>query len=179
MALGFRRPSSQRGMLAARQLSAGDIEKLTGAQGVDDLRFTRLQQEREARRLEYEAEQERRRDAKEAERLRTLWTTTTSSERTMTVSLYKTMASGAREIVVQTNAQSLDVFIAGLSDALARAIVQEPEEVESTLVGALKNAFPIAFAIQGYKAEKVSESKLLTCGYASPDASELVAQSKV
>lgn len=97
----------------------------------------------------------------------------------MTVSLYKSLANGAREIVVQTNAQSLDVFIAGLSDALCAAMIAEPELAEQTLAQTLKNAFPVAFAISGYKADKVSESKLLTCGFASPDASELVAQSKV
>lgn len=97
----------------------------------------------------------------------------------MTVSLYKSTASGAQEIVVQTNAQSLDVFISGLSDALGRALQDVPENSAAVIAATLKNAFPIAFSIAGYKAEKVSESKLLTCGFASPDASELVAQSTV
>lgn len=102
----------------------------------------------------------------------------------MTVSLYKSMASGTYEVVVQTNAQSLDVFIGGLADALHAALVHEasaPNAVDnsqSMISATLKNAFPVAFAIAGYKAEKVSESKLLTCGFASPDASELLAQSK-
>ncbi len=102
----------------------------------------------------------------------------------MTVSLYKSMASGTYEVVVQTNAQSLDVFIGGLSDALHAALVHEAsapnatDNSQSMISATLKNAFPVAFAIAGYKAEKVSESKLLTCGFASPDASELLAQSK-
>lgn len=102
----------------------------------------------------------------------------------MTVSLYKSMASGTYEVVVQTNAQSLDVFIGGLSDALHAALVHEasaPNAVDNSqalIAATLKNAFPVAFSISGYKAEKVSESKLLTCGFASPDASELLAQSK-
>ena len=102
----------------------------------------------------------------------------------MTVSLYKSMASGTYEVVVQTNAQSLDVFIGGLSDALHAALVHEASAPNATdnsqamISATLKNAFPVAFAIAGYKAEKVSESKLLTCGFASPDASELLAQSK-
>lgn len=102
----------------------------------------------------------------------------------MTVSLYKSMASGAYEVVVQTNAQSLDVFIGALSDALHAALVHEASAPNATdnsqalIAATMKNAFPVAFAIAGYKAEKVSESKLLTCGFASPDASELLAQSK-
>jgi len=102
----------------------------------------------------------------------------------MTVSLYKSMASGAMEVVVQTNAQSLDVFVGALADALHVALVHEasaPNSVDNSqalIAATLKNAFPVAFSIAGYKAEKVSESKLLTCGFASPDASELLAQSK-
>lgn len=97
----------------------------------------------------------------------------------MTVALYKSVATGAREIVVQTNAQSLDVFITGLADALETAMRAEPEQIQSTVAATLRNAFPIAFAIAGYKVDKVTESKLLTCGFASPDVSELVAQSHV
>ena len=98
----------------------------------------------------------------------------------MTVSLYESTASGAREIVVQTNAQSLGVFINGLSDALHSALMSKGLESSAWVIAAtLKNAFPVAFAIAGYKAEKVSESKLLTCGVASLDASKLLSQSKV
>lgn len=97
----------------------------------------------------------------------------------MTVSLYRSCATGAREIVVQTNAQSLDVFIDALADALSSAIDADPKNQAATIAATLRNAFPVAFAIAGYKAEKVTESKLLTCGFASPDAAELVAQSKI
>lgn len=97
----------------------------------------------------------------------------------MTVSLYKSSASGSEEIVVQTNAQSLEVFVASFSDALAEAITSDSKAARALICSALKNAFPIAFALSGYKADKVSEARLLTCGYASPDSSELVAQSRV
>lgn len=101
----------------------------------------------------------------------------TIKETKMTVALYRSTASGAVEIVVQTNAQSLDVFISGLADALHGALSGGKEESQAVIAATLKNAFPVAFAIAGYKADKVSESKLLTCGFASPDASELLAQS--
>lgn len=122
---------------------------------------------------------------REAQRLREKWTDQTPTKGNgMTVSLYKSMASGAMEVVVQTNAQSIDIFIAALADALHAALVHEasaPNAVDNSqalIAATLKNAFPVAYAISGYKAEKVSESKLLTCGFASPDASELLAQSK-
>lgn len=51
------------------------------------------------------------------------------------------------------------------------------EEVQSAR--AALNRLEELAGISGYKAEKVAESKLLTCGFAPPDASELVAQSKV
>lgn len=97
----------------------------------------------------------------------------------MTVSLYRSCATGTREIVVQTNAQSLDVFIDALAEALDSAIEADPSSRGATIAATLRNAFPVAFAIAGYKAEKVTESKLLTCGFASPDAAELVARSKL
>lgn len=134
-----------------------------------------------------QAQLEERMRARELERMREKWVdklTKPQQELSMTVSLYKSMASGAFEVVVQTNAQSLDVFIAALSDALHAALVHEastpnaPDQSQALIAATLKNAFPVAFAIAGYKAEKVSESKLLTCGFASPDASELLAQSK-
>lgn len=137
----------------------------------------RVKASREARKQDKREELARRR---ELEYLTNKW-----SEPSMTVSLYKSTASGANEIVVQTNAQSLDVFIAGLANALHDALLKdaandtEKDNSESIIASTLKNAFPVAFAISGYKAEKVSESKLLTCGFASPDASELIAQSAV
>ena len=97
----------------------------------------------------------------------------------MTVSLYRSSATGTREIVVQTNAQSMDVYIDALAEALDSAIEADPANRSATIAATLRNAFPVAFAIAGYKAEKVTESKLLTCGFASPDAAELVARSKL
>lgn len=99
-------------------------------------------------------------------------------ESDMTVSLYKSTASGVHDVVVQTNAQNLDVFVPSFASALAEAL-ELTDDKRDIVVSALKNAFPIAFALAGYKAEKVSESRLLTCGFASPDSSELLAQSAV
>jgi len=142
------------------------LAQLLGMPTTDELRARRLEEERATLR---DQEAALRREVRER-RLK---------EIPVTVSLYKSTASGAQEIVVQTNAQSLDVFISGLSDALGRALQDVPENSAAVIAATLKNAFPIAFSIAGYKAEKVSESKLLTCGFASPDASELVAQSTV
>lgn len=153
-----------------RALKPDELATLLGQPTVDELRASRLEQDREQMRKRLADEQSR---INEAVRLRR------RRETHMTVSLYKSTAGGAREIVVQTNAQSLDVFISGLADALDAALQAEPDLAAQTIAATLKNAFPVAFAISGYKAEKVSESKLLTCGFASPDASELVAQSKV
>lgn len=143
------------------------LASLIGTKSIDQMREERLEEDR---RMFWE-EQQRSQQAASLRQLKEI--------KAMTVSLYKSVASGAREIVVQTNAQSLDVFVAGLSDALDAAIRSDPEQAAQTISATLKNAFPVAFAIAGYKAEKVSESKLLTCGFASPDSSELVAQSKV
>lgn len=147
-----------------------ELTKLLGGQTGDDIRQARLEEEREKLRLKNLNEQALINELARQRRIK---------ETPMTVSLYKSTAGGSREIVVQTNAQSLDVFISGLSDALDEALRVEPELSAQTIAATLKNAFPVAFAICGYKAEKVSESKLLTCGFASPDASELMAQSKV
>lgn len=101
----------------------------------------------------------------------------------MTVSLYKSTSTGTVDVVVQTNAQSLDVFVAGLAQALEQALIATAKEERGDLnkvIGAtLRNAFPIAFAIAGYKSEKVNRVELLTCGQATPDASELMAQSRI
>ena len=151
---------------SAQGISPDAVAKLLGKPTGDQLR----QDEREK---EIKKNIEIERQITEAARLRKL------KGIPMTVSLYKSTAGGTHEIVVQTNAQSLDVFISGLSDALDSAVKLEPEHAAQTISCTLRNAIPIAFAIAGYKADKVSESKLMTCGFASPDASELVAQSKV
>jgi hypothetical protein len=140
-----------------------DVERALGLPTIDDLRAQRLEEEREQLRQQYGTPRQPRK----------------TGEKTMTVSLYRSCATGAREIVVQTNAQSLDVFIDALSDALESAIASDPTNRAATIAATLRNAFPVAFAIAGYKADKVTESKLLTCGFASPDAAELVAQSKI
>ena len=187
----FARPSGPQG---ARQIPPHELERLLfGKPTTDALREARLAEEREQRRLAEKvrhnnnyADQLRhikeRQDAEAAAH----YGVNKQQGKAMTVSLYRSTASGANEIVVQTNAQSLEVFIAGLSDALAAAVSPigdrpptAEDQIKATIAATLKNAFPIAFAIAGYKADKVSESKLLTCGFASPDASELVASSTI
>jgi hypothetical protein len=97
----------------------------------------------------------------------------------MTVSLYTSTASGKKEVVVQTNAQSLDLFIAGLADALNEAVSKvSPDDHAEMLASIFRNAFPVAFAIAGYKAEKVVESRTLSCGAAAPEKSSLLAHSR-
>lgn len=97
----------------------------------------------------------------------------------MTVSLYASTATGKREIVVQTNAQSLDLFISGLADAIDTAMhcVNSDERAE-LLASTLRNAFPVAFSIAGYKADRVSETRMLVCGATSPGESSLLAHSR-
>lgn len=98
----------------------------------------------------------------------------------MTVSLYSSTATGKQEIVVQTNAQSLDIFVTGLADALDSAIVSmETNKRAETIASILRNAFPLAFAIAGYKAERVSETRMLVCGASNPGESNLLAQSRI
>ena len=148
-------------------LKPGQVERLLG-QSIDQARSEALEAARAAKRLAHEQERE-----KWADQLK-------KEPANMTVSLYRSTSTGAFEMVVQTNAQSLDVYIAGLSEAVATALKEsEPGDHAKMLMATLKNAIPVAFAIAGYKAEKVAESKLLTCGQAAPDASELVAQSRV
>lgn len=185
------RPKHAPGLPASVPVVEGDrLLRLVGKETIDEIRArvkleqasVIVKQEKLAKKADKLAERMRER---EAQRLREKWTDQTPMKGTgMTVSLYKSMASGAMEVVVQTNAQSLDIFISALADALHAALVHEasaPNAVDnsqSLIAATLKNAFPVAYAISGYKAEKVSESKLLTCGFASPDASELLAQSK-
>jgi len=97
----------------------------------------------------------------------------------MTVSLYTSTASGKKDVVVQTNAQSLDLFIAGLADAVAGAMDKvSGDDRPEILAAVFRNAFPVAFAIAGYKAEKVVESRTLSCGAAAPEESSLLAHSR-
>lgn len=98
---------------------------------------------------------------------------------TMTVSLYSSTASGKEEIVVQTNALSLDLYISGLADALSDALDRMDVSRRPDLLASLfRNAFPVAFSIAGYKAEKVVESRMLVCGAAAPGESNLLAHSR-
>jgi len=99
----------------------------------------------------------------------------------MTISLYRGGIDPTRpEVVVQTNCTTLDAFITELADVLEncndaeRAGFDEPRHFYRSV---LKNAFPVAFAISGYKADRVTEAKLLTCGAMSPDGLQLLSVS--
>lgn len=176
---GYQRIHEPKAELKSPVVHGDKLLELIGQETVDQMRLRRWKEEVEKRELE----EERWKAIREAKRLEQV-KLNKLKEHNMTVSLYKSMASGAYEVVVQTNAQSLDIFISALADALHAALVHEasapnaPDNSQALIAATLKNAFPVAFAISGYKAEKVSESKLLTCGFASPDSSELLAQSK-
>lgn len=160
-----------KGLRTARQVDWSTLERAVGVETGDELRAKQLA----TARAQFRADLERSRKPIAAAPVNV-------GVPKMTVSLYQSSASGSREIVVQTNAQSLDVFIAGLADALHSALLALADERTAAawiIAATLKNSFPVAFAIAGYKAEKVSESKLLTCGVAALDASELISQSKV
>lgn len=163
-----------KGLDRAQQLRPDRLEQLLGLPSVDQARI----EERERRKALARAEYEANRDAALAQlnelEARRKWSTN------VTVSLYKSTASGVPEVVVQTNAQTLDVFVTGLADALSSALANDSDAERTKLIAAtLRNAFPVAFAIAGYKAEKVAETKLLTCGQAALDAAELIAQSRI
>jgi hypothetical protein len=97
----------------------------------------------------------------------------------MTVSLYTSNASGKTEIVVQTNAQTLDLFVSGLADALVSSLESMTPDRRLELISSmLRNAFPVGFAIAGYKAERVTEARVLVCGAAAPAESSLLAHSR-
>lgn len=92
------------------------------------------------------------------------------------VKLYKNRQSGGNgEIVVVTDAKDLRDFIPELAEATLRALEQLEGDDEFTLNAIFSNAFDVAFKLQGYKAERVVEQKLLTCGYSSPDVCDIIA----
>jgi hypothetical protein len=85
----------------------------------------------------------------------------------MAVNLYLG-GNGTPEIVVQTNCTTVDGFVRELADAIESLASTSGlpgfTEPRHAIRSALANAMPIAFALAGYKAERVAESKLLTCG---------------
>lgn len=92
------------------------------------------------------------------------------------VKLYKNRQSGGNgEIVVVTDAKDLRDFIPELAKATLQAIKQLEGDEEFTLNAIFSNAFDVAFKLQGYKAERVVEQKLLTCGYSSPNVCDIIA----
>lgn len=99
----------------------------------------------------------------------------------MTVSILRSGPGRDGVVVVQTNCIGLDGFITELADAMEAAQGQHEqcgfEHPRQLFRAVLRNAFPIAFAIQGYKAERVHESKLLTCGEVPTDGLFPLAQS--
>lgn len=98
----------------------------------------------------------------------------------MTVSIYRSTASGTNDVVVQTNAQTLELFMPALAEAITIALKEiAPEDTPHFLKAVVHNSLPLAFKIAGYKNESVVESRLLTCGHAAPEASELIAHSTV
>jgi pyridoxine 5'-phosphate synthase PdxJ len=97
----------------------------------------------------------------------------------MTVSLYTSTVSGKTEVVVQTNAQTLDLFVSGLADAMVASLESMTPDRRLELISSmLRNAFPVGFAIAGYKAERVTEARVLVCGAAAPAESSLLAHSR-
>ncbi len=157
------------GLSKPRALGQTEVERILGIENYAQKSYK-----------EIKAPEELSEGAKEAKRLIEIGKAILDSkkESTMTVSLYSSTASGKEEIVVQTNAQSLDLFIIGLADATSEALkdlsdTQRREKI--TMI--FKNSFPLAFAISGYKAEKVTESRMLICGAVTPETSKLLAHS--
>lgn len=89
------------------------------------------------------------------------------------IRVYKSQNNG--EFIIQTDAIEVIYFVQDLSDAILRCLEQMQGDEEHTLHSILSNAFPIAFKLQGYKAETVHVRQVLTSGYASPDESQLIA----
>lgn len=167
--------STAHGMKAMRPQ---EIERIVYGESLPEIhRIQRLSQQGDGA-VEAKNHMEAARKALEAQ-LSSMERNNSTQGKNMTVSLYSSAATGKREVVVQTNAQSLELFIVGLADAMDAAITQHTEESRAEfLASLLRNAFPVAFAIAGYKAERVSETRMLSCGAADPGASNLLAHSR-
>lgn len=63
---------------------------------------------------------------------------------------------------IVTDASSVDIFRDSLATGIEKALKDFPGDENFTLLGILKNAFPIAFKLAGYKADEVLEIKQIT-----------------
>lgn len=87
----------------------------------------------------------------------------------MIVELFRSMRSGAMQVMVQTSATSLDTYIPALSVALAQAIRDNEDELDEMLKAVLQHAIPVALKVAGYKVDSVQEQRVLISGHISPD----------
>ena len=97
----------------------------------------------------------------------------------MTVELFKSTKAGALQVMVQTNASSMDVFTPALAKALSEAIHNDPSDVDEMIRAVLATAFPLAFRIAGYKVDSVKEERILVSGHVTPDESDLIGQADI
>jgi len=75
---------------------------------------------------------------------------------------------GRLSVVVQSTATKLDTFTPSFVDATMAALACISDDERTDFMrSALENAFPVAFAVAGYKSERVQESRMLTCGKVS------------
>jgi hypothetical protein len=89
------------------------------------------------------------------------------------IRIYKSQNNG--EFIIQTDATEMSFFMQELSSAILQCLDKMSGDEDHTLTSILSNAFPIAFKLQGYKAETVHVRQVLTSGYALPDESQLIA----
>lgn len=96
-----------------------------------------------------------------------------------TVELFKSMKDGAPQIMIQTTAGSLDVFIPALSVALSEAIHSDPSDVDGLIKAVLQRAFPLGIKIAGYKVESIKEERVLISGYIEPNEADMVGHADI
>lgn len=93
-----------------------------------------------------------------------------------TVELFRSRLEGSTQVMIQTTASSIDVFIPALSMALSEAIHNEPDNVDDLIKNVLRMAFPLGMKIAGYKIESVKEERILISGYVPPNETDIVGQ---
>ncbi len=92
----------------------------------------------------------------------------------MAVEIFKSMKSGAMEVMIQTTADSIDSYIPALSKALVDAICAEPENMDELVLAVIRHGFQIGIKVAGYKIESVKEQRILTAGHVTPADDEVV-----
>lgn len=97
----------------------------------------------------------------------------------MTVELFKSTKAGALQVMVQTNASSMDIFTPALAKALSEAIHNDPTDVDEMIRAVLAAAFPLAIRISGYKVESVKEQRILVSGHVTPDEADMVGHADI